>query len=503
MFSKKELLLFVFLFAAYGMFLHVPLWNDLSRFDLVMAIAHDGSFMIDRFEANTGDKSFKGGHFYSDKAPGSSFLAVPAYWAMSLADPLTLRLIRQWNTVTGRPLLDPLTPGETLNLLKLWMTRIMTVGVVSSLFAVIFYRFLLGILGTPFKAGLLVMGYAMGTLAFPYSTMLFGHQTAAAAIFSAFVVSIAAARSDAAAPCFLLTAVVGFLSGLSVMIEYPTALIAGVILANMALMVAARLRGGSWSSLPRRFAGYALGASIPLSLLLYYQWACFGSPFSVGYETVALDEFKEAMGSGVCGISWPTAEGAWGISFSPYRGMFILSPFLLLVFPAVWAVARESRARGLEESLPPLCAAAVVAAYFLLNAGYCFWNGGWAIGPRHFIPALPFMVYLIANLRQGGLFEKLLAPLVAVSVCAVSAATMVDPQVPASVPVPFLDHVLPRLAAGAVSLTPLHLIGLEGLLVELALWLFLIAGCILFTRPPRGGDQIISRDDKTSHPNDC
>src|SRR5205814_1133294 len=34
---------------------------------------------------------------------------------------------------------------------------------------------------------------------------------------------------------------------------------------------------------------------------------------------------------------------------------------------------------------------AIVLAYLLLNAGLVDWHGGWAMGPRYLIPAIPFL----------------------------------------------------------------------------------------------------------------
>jgi hypothetical protein len=52
-------------------------WPDVSRFGLTQSIALHGSLRIDRYNAQTQDKSLYRGHWYSDKAPGISFLALP------------------------------------------------------------------------------------------------------------------------------------------------------------------------------------------------------------------------------------------------------------------------------------------------------------------------------------------------------------------------------------------------------------------------------------------
>src|SRR5215813_13247028 len=52
-------------------------WNQNSRFDLTRAIVEQRMLRIDSYHRNTGDKAFFRGHFYSTKAPGLAFAAVP------------------------------------------------------------------------------------------------------------------------------------------------------------------------------------------------------------------------------------------------------------------------------------------------------------------------------------------------------------------------------------------------------------------------------------------
>ena len=63
--------------SSYGFFLQQPAWNELSRYDLVRALVEQGTVQIDSFHENTGDKAFKDGHYYSDKAPGRPSSASP------------------------------------------------------------------------------------------------------------------------------------------------------------------------------------------------------------------------------------------------------------------------------------------------------------------------------------------------------------------------------------------------------------------------------------------
>ena len=54
--------------------------NQNSRFDLLRAIVERHTLQIDAYHENTQDKAHFQGHYYSDKAPGLVFLAVPFAW---------------------------------------------------------------------------------------------------------------------------------------------------------------------------------------------------------------------------------------------------------------------------------------------------------------------------------------------------------------------------------------------------------------------------------------
>src|SRR5262245_22887495 len=93
------LLIFAILLVSYAYIF--PRWadpNQNSRLDMVVAIVEDGSFQIDPYVHNTVDYAKVGEHYYSDKAPGAAFLAVPVYAGLKLildlplVDSLTERL---------------------------------------------------------------------------------------------------------------------------------------------------------------------------------------------------------------------------------------------------------------------------------------------------------------------------------------------------------------------------------------------------------------------------
>ena len=61
---------------SYAYFYQAGGWNQNSRFALVRAILERHTLQIDAYQLHTGDRAIWRGHYYSDKAPGASLLAV-------------------------------------------------------------------------------------------------------------------------------------------------------------------------------------------------------------------------------------------------------------------------------------------------------------------------------------------------------------------------------------------------------------------------------------------
>src|SRR6266700_6383973 len=74
---RAALLLGAVTFFSFSYFYEGGGWNQNSRFDLLRAIVERHTLQIDAYHQNTQDKAHFQGHYYSDKAPGLVFLAVP------------------------------------------------------------------------------------------------------------------------------------------------------------------------------------------------------------------------------------------------------------------------------------------------------------------------------------------------------------------------------------------------------------------------------------------
>ena len=88
---------------SYAYFVAAPAWNQNSRLALTRALVERHTTIIDDDHETTGDKSFRDGHFYSDKAPGTSLLATIPYAALHAFRVLSCLVTNE--TLTGKIIL--------------------------------------------------------------------------------------------------------------------------------------------------------------------------------------------------------------------------------------------------------------------------------------------------------------------------------------------------------------------------------------------------------------
>jgi hypothetical protein len=131
--------------------------------------------------------------------------------------------------------------------------------------------------------------------------------------------------------------------------------------------------------------------ALPLGLLFAaYNWVIFHTPFPAGYRYHV--EYHDVHGQGFMGFTGPTWSALWGITLSPYRGLFFLSPVLLLCLPGLIFLWRDPRFRSTA-----MLVAALLAGFLLYVASYLYWSGGDAIGPRFLVPLVPFLMLPVAR----------------------------------------------------------------------------------------------------------
>jgi len=323
--------------------------NELSRIEAVYAFVETGTFRIDDALKRFGDhedKSAANGHFYSNKAPGLIFAAVPVYRALRVVFP------------------QPRFPWDPVFV----VTRVLTVTLASVLAAAIFLRRARPLPEAPLVGAALLFGTPM----LFYSRSLFGHAWTAALLFLAWDLSRGAAGSRRREDLGFFAS--GLAAGWASISEYTAAPL-GVVLA------ARSAKTGSW----RGLVLFAAGAATPMALLLLYNRACFGSPWVLSSAREARPDFAQLSGRGLFGFGPPSPKIAWAYLFHPGRGLLWRSPFWIWIVPGFLAWWRS----GKDRAEWALCLAGV-AGYFVILTGYENWHGGWATGNRYLLPILFF-----------------------------------------------------------------------------------------------------------------
>lgn len=340
--------------------------NELPRVYLVMAMADHGTFAIDhgvRRWGATADVSPSGGHHYSNKAPGSSMLALPAYAALRGAT----------HAVAGR---EP-TLGEMMWTFRLWTGVLPTLAFLVLLWGFL-GRFTPADDGDAARRGALAI-YAVGSMAIVYSVLFISHQLSAVCVATAWILTVRVV-DDGRDARWMLAA--GTLAGAAPLVDYQ-AVFAAVPVAVWATVRLWQTRRGA-----APFVWAALGAAVPIALLLYYHDACFGSPLRTGYaasETFAANHQKGFLGMDT--LRWRAFVGS---TVAPDNGLVFFCPALLLALPG-WGVMWRRGQRG-----HVAVTVAVAVIYLLFISSINFWRGGWQLGPRYITAMLPFLLPPIA-----------------------------------------------------------------------------------------------------------
>jgi hypothetical protein len=167
---RREWIVVILVWASALSFFHEVGPQDITRLALTESIVLDGSLRIDRWQDQTVDKAVYGGHYYSDKAPGMSFLAIPPFVVLRAAG-----VLREANV----------TPGIWKDRSDLWTLRALVGGLGFFALVVLVGRVAEGV--EPGTGAITATSVGLGTLAAPLAATMFGHLVAAALGFAAFV----------------------------------------------------------------------------------------------------------------------------------------------------------------------------------------------------------------------------------------------------------------------------------------------------------------------------
>ncbi len=377
------------LFAAFPYFERVRNANELPRLIQSMSLAESGEWAIDgpsRRGLATGPdvaRSPEDGRLYPNKPPGASVVGALAFKAATLGvDPETGPSLRRFT----------------------WWARAFGGVLPVLVFAGLAWIRLAPRFGAPVAAAS-ITAVVLGTPLFSYARLFYGHALAAALLYAGVLALErgAAARTRPGRGGVVGVAAGGWgplvwlgfggaLAAAAITVEYGAAF-AGLPIALALVWPVFAAPDGELRTRAGLGAGVALaGACVPVVMLAAYQHAVFGSALATGYHHAADPGFAALHGRGLLGLGAPRWENVRIHLLSPNTGLAVWSP-LCVVGVGGLALGLRSSTPGLRSSTLRARSAlrlGIFGVVLAMGLGLSF-QGGWRVGPRYLVVALPML----------------------------------------------------------------------------------------------------------------
>lgn len=361
--------------------------NVLSRVSLLLALSEKHSFEISPWENITIDwAKTPDGKYYSNKAPGPSFIAAPLF--MLLYKPL------------NRWLIHPITDARKQ---KVAWNNMMSfiMWVLCLVFQVFPFAWVVSRLALLMKCQSIpnegifffLIASMFGNTGDFYMNNFYGHGYAM--VFSLATLYFTLKMS---------WVYVGLALGLGVLGDYSSALLIPLV--------------GIWILFRERSNFFKVGTSIlkgiiiPFTLFAFYHWKCFG-----GFATLPqkfqnplfVDSKKTFENFGV--ISWlPDFRVVLELLFGPTRGILFTQPYILILVVLTFIQFFKSLERknfAVDNDSIGIISALFFLGLLWMNAGFNGWHGGSAPGPRYLVSAFPCIALTGAlNWNEWGAVPK-------------------------------------------------------------------------------------------------
>ena len=330
------------------------------------------------------DRSRRQGVDYSDRPPGTAFLAAPAVAIGSALDPGLFEASRESKEVLVQP--------AARRYLQTYMARVQRMRLrapplvalqgtalmlavhcaAMGVFGVAGVMLLLRRRGLPSSAQLFAgMTLGLGCLWGPYSLVLFSHVSAGALVIWAVLgleAGLGKMAEDGSWPEVHRWPLIGagLAAGWASSVDY----LVGLLVLGVGLSMVP----------PKRWLAVApwvlLGALPILAATFAYHDAAFGSPFSIGYDHHANFEFARERSSTFSGNGLTGAWSLWGLGKG--AGVLALAPVMLV---GVLGLAVHRERRWLLGALP----------WVVLLAMHRTPTGGAGEDHRYLVPLMPLL----------------------------------------------------------------------------------------------------------------
>jgi hypothetical protein len=367
----RALLIGAVVLFSYAYFYEGGGWNQNSRFDLVRAIVEQGTLRIDAYHENTSDKAFANGHYYSDKAPGLALLAVPI---AEIARPL--------QQAAGA---DPASPRGLVDLA--YCVTVFAVALPMAAACACLFWIALELRCSASASAVAAVALGLATPIWAYSTLFWGHGLAGACLVFALACALKLRGDVSSARDVFWGVALGLTAGWATLTEYPSAP-ASAIVAGLGLVLAWKGPQRPW----RVALAICAGALPCLVALMAYQYAAFGSLFHPSYAYYPAGAFSW-MTHGYMGLTYPRIEVALKLLVGCRRGLLFTGPVVLVAPFGLRLLWKQAATHAVAVAV-----ASIAGYYFLFQASFSSWPGGWSYGPRYMSPGLPLLSLGLAPL---------------------------------------------------------------------------------------------------------
>lgn len=227
------------------------------------------------------------------------------------------------------------------------------------------------------QLGLLLIATSFGTLLFIYSLSFFHHLISAFLIFAAFYLLNSQAKNK-----YIFA---GILTGAAFLTEFLTAFFSiALLIAEFTNLVR---RKKTFKQVFSELIQFAIPVAVAIGLILTYNHFIFGGPLIFG-ESIFIAQ-RTASGIDWDGFRENPLYGLYGSMFSPLKGLFVYSPFLLFAILGLQSFFKSHKYQA------TLATSYVV----ILTVLYSMWSdcfGATVYGTRYLIGVIPFWCLIAA-----------------------------------------------------------------------------------------------------------
>lgn len=386
----KIKLFFTFLLL-YSFFIHSVGWNEQTRILSSISIVDEGRIDIDNYANLTGDRVYYNNHYYSDKAPGTSFLLTYVYNTLKLLTSDKYDSTRANGIFLPQPqfnttIYTDVNPATIFKLTNI-MGTILLSSLPGSLIVVLIYIILLELTKDQKNSLVISFIFGLGTIIFSYSTVLMGNIFSLLIILLIFYLSFV---KEETSPRYIFLN--GLLLGFSIVFDYLS-----IIFIFLYFIFIFR-------KIKKHILYFISGFIIGVAPLFIYNFFIFHNPFTISTNYPDPDISPCFYGNiylSYCGKEYPIYYDFYTFVFKilrllfyPYRGLFIYMPFLLFSLFGLKKLYEKNRELSIFIIL-------LFLLYLVANGYYAYWFGGASFGPRYLLVVLPFLsiplVYLIKS----------------------------------------------------------------------------------------------------------